>query len=160
MNLQDLIEKEKEWEKWTKDHWIQSFFIGLYHYVFFGIPNRIGDMLREVKYGFQRMFIGYDETASWGLDSYLTEIILPNLIYLRKHKHGVPILGKPSDKLTFKQQERMWNKIMDKVILAFQKLQDWDNFDSRLDIASLKKDQKIIDEGLALFAKHYRSFWD
>ena len=52
-------------------------------FIRYGICNRLDNLKNEIKWGFQRMFRGYDDTAKWGLDTYLGDIALPVLKYLR-----------------------------------------------------------------------------
>jgi len=39
--------------------------------------RKIKDLVREVKYGFQRMFRGYSDDIKWGVDSYFSQFIPP-----------------------------------------------------------------------------------
>ena len=107
------------------------------------------DMLYKIKWAYQRAVRGYDDTAFWSLNSYLTDIALPVLKRYRKEKSGYPS--------TLESKEE-WDKILDKMIRAFQLMHDDDY--TGIPVSSWGERQKEIDEGLALFAKHYQSLWD
>ena len=115
--------------------------------------HKIGDYRREVKWAWQRVFRGYDDTAYWGLYNYLTDIALPVLKWYRKNAHGVPGMV-CKDKEPMEKSVERWNKILDKMIYAFQVIKDDENF------IEPKEVQKKVDEGLKLFAKYYQTLWD
>lgn len=106
--------------------------------------RKLGDLKRTIKYGFQRMFRGYDDTAKWSLDKYLTKIIIPVLKNLKQNGWGYPSKLKNAGE---------WKKILQEMITTFEILQ-------RDDIKELIKKEKQIQKGLGLFAKWYRNLWD
>jgi hypothetical protein len=129
--------------------------INLYNYIFYCIPYKIKDFRYEVKWAYQRVFRGFDDRAFWGLDSYLTEIILPVLKFLRKDGNGYP------SKLT----DEEWKDVLDKMIIGFQELHDegymegeWETY--TWDKNRLIAHQKKVNEGLKLFSRHFQNLWN
>lgn len=110
---------------------------------------------------------------TWSLDKTLALIIPPLLRQLKSTKHGVPVEcfaddydGEYTDE-AFAAAEARWAEVMDKMILAFELVRDWDDWEDIQMIkpidehrAAAKERKHQIDEGLALFAKYYRSLWD
>lgn len=96
------------------------------------------------------------------LDVTLSKIILPALQKLKKVKNDIPpsiwrevATSKPvaTEKQVAALEAKatsIWKKRLDKMILAFSLIQNDDDN---------KKRDKIIKEGLCLFAKHYMDLW-
>jgi hypothetical protein len=155
----NYLEQKKKKEEWEKNHKILSFFESCYWFLRYGIKNRVCDGWREVKWGFQRMFRGYDDTAYWSLHSYITDIALPVLEWMKKNGHTISIVeGHVTD--TFAEKEKAWYDTLDKMIKSFQLLKD-DDIDCEVHNREWyhEKDRQI-QEGLELFAKYYRTLWD
>jgi hypothetical protein len=87
------------------------------------------------------------------------------LRYLKAHKHGTPCdmfrnedgvddTGNPTKEARDMATAR-WDSIMDKMIVAFETNHRMEETAGYNDA-----DQKVVDEGMALFVKHYGSLWD
>jgi len=144
--------------------------------VYFAIYRKV-DRLREFfkEEIYQRLTTGFPHYQSWNFCSWHAKIVVPRLKMLKKDKDGVPC------GLT----EEQWDEIIDKIIWAFEHIDDnikpiySDDFDHRYEVTecsswkSYKSMNKIgtvdfspvdehnnkVQEGLNLFAKHYRSLW-
>ncbi len=158
MDSYSFTEQYKKRRQWEKDHKFLTFFKDAYNYVIYGIPNRLGDLKRKIKWGFQRMFRGYDDTAIWNLDSYVTEIALPVLKWYKKYGHGLPWNEEVEPQRSFTTEE--WNDVLDKMILSFQLIHDEDEDFQSHDTEWYTEHNNQIQEGLNLFAKYYRNLWD
>ena len=108
------------------------------------------ELLLEIQWGFQRMFRGYDDTAHWHLDTYLTNIALPVLIEMHQNVDGYPY-----NLNSLKE----WKRILAKMIVAFQLMKAYDDMEIDFQFYSKKTTQKKIIEGVELFGKHYRGLW-
>jgi len=160
MTLDELKEELNKKESW----WLSV------KYFPYRVWYQSGELYRRIKWGFQRMFRGYDDTAYWGLDGYLTDIALPVLKWLRAHGHGLP-WNQESTEATSHTQES-WNALLDKMILAFQIMHDNDYSDpTSLGAPDISVDKDAywkwheerrakVDEGLKWFAKYFQSLWD
>jgi hypothetical protein len=96
------------------------------------------------------------------LDVTLSKVILPALQSLKKVKNDIPqsiwrevAAGKPvaTEKQVAALEARatsIWIKRLDKMILAFSLIKNG---------GENKKRDKIIKEGLSLFAEHYMDLW-
>jgi len=128
---------------------------------------------------------GFSERQLWSLDHTVTDFILPRLKAYRHgdgNKHtdgpsGTPLLsGYNAEEMTIEDDVAMreeWLDILDKMILAFEyhKL-DMNDVETTNTIWLQKEEQwsdyreenerreKIIAEGLGLFAKYYQYLWD
>lgn len=96
---------------------------------------------RQKKWKKQRKQRGFDSTELWNLDVTITKFVLPRLKAFKEE-----IIGYPAN-----LSEKKWDKILDKIIAAFEILSNEDPF--------LYDDEKV-DNGLKLFAKYYNRLWD
>ena len=117
---------------------------------------RIEDWIREVKFGFQRMFRGYDDTAYWGLDTYLAEMLVPIMRWYRDNDRHMMYkkIGKTERGTTYytkKEQREIYNKI----IFSFNSVDRGNKYMKVETVGDIKR----VEEGLHLFAKHFRGFW-
>ncbi len=84
------------------------------------------------------------EKDLWNLDKTIAVFILPRLQAFYELKRS----GHPASIKSM----AVWNKILKKMIVAFELQEYWEFPD--------KKQKKLIEEGLNLFAKHLGSLWD
>ena len=94
------------------------------------------------------------EEDCWNLEVTLAKLIAPRLV---KYKE-INVYGYP---LGFKDTEE-WHEVLDKMIFSFEivaiskdVVDDGDNWIEKHEANNIK-----IQEGLDLFAKHFRSLWD
>ena len=88
---------------------------------------------------------GWDPSETWNLDETIARFILPRLRHLRENTHGYP------HDLT----EEMWDDIMGKMVKSFE-LSLLEHGEDGYE----EFDQEEMQEGLDLFAKHFRNLWD
>ena len=150
MTLDEFKTKLDEEKKWKKEHWFLGAFIDTYELFRYRISNKIENAYLEAKWGLQRMFRGYDDTAFWGLDSYITEIAIPVLKWYLENKSGTPV------DLT----EKEWKEKMEKMLLAFQTLHNEDYMLEDWDTLSYEESSKRVREGLQEFANYFTALWD
>ena len=97
---------------------------------------------RDVKFFFQRMTRGWDDSETWNLDTRLAEHILPRLKRFRE-----VTIGCPAD-ISWEE----WTAALDKMIAAFE----WHAADVN------ERDENFYTEaqkGIELFAKYYGYLW-
>ena len=112
-------------------------------------PRRL---IREVRFLYQRLTRGFDDSVTWSLDVSLAKLILPRLRLFRSHEFGTPgsyITGE--DYKLAEEDHARWLADLDKMIAAFEFTVN-DQFD--------KGEMKEHQEGLNLFAKHFWSLWE
>lgn len=100
------------------------------------------DIIRAVKFWWQRRTRGFDDSVTWSLDYSLAKLIWPRLRLFREHNMGHP----------YGMTEEEWLLKLDCMIRAFVYLAD----------ESRWKDIKwppYVQEGLNLFAEYYGSLW-
>ena len=62
--------------------------------------------------------------------------------------------------MSWDEQLKEWDKILDKMILSFQLMKDEDMDFEHHDTKYWKAHHKKVKEGLGLFAKYFRGLWD
>lgn len=135
-------------------------------------------IIREIKFFFQRIFRGWDDSECWNLDHTFAGWIIPRLEILKKNKHGVPSdmfadrWGDHNDE-EMAIAEAKWNNIIDEMIYGFKIKKDqwednsiWDSHDEA-QIAANKKGSKepytnppAYERAKQLFAEYLDNLWD
>jgi hypothetical protein len=99
---------------------------------------------RSLRFFFQRITRGYDDSETWNLDCRLAEYILPRLKRFRQINPCYP---------TDTPEE--WDQILDQMIFAFE----WYASDvCERDNINDETYQKV-QRGMALFAEYYGALW-
>lgn len=120
----------------------------------------------EIKYGFQRMFRGYDDRVIWGVADYLCKWMPVWLEIIRKKKQGIPIEYLPrleSGEYTRKQEKYAaadFEIVLEDMIDGFeagQRMIDMDYPDDGFIQQKYNKDKKLLNKALKLFVK---DFWN
>lgn len=110
---------------------------------------------------------GWDSSDTWSLDYTIAKFIVPRLKYFKKVNNGISnkIYKKyrdPNRKVSenMKLASKEWNKKLDKMILAFQRIIDEDE-DCHVweDKKYWNKQEKIKEDGLKLFAEYFQDLW-
>jgi len=114
-------------------------------------PKKWRFVKREIRYFFQRLRRGWDDSETWNLDKEISEFIYPRL----KRYFEVTITAPPYEDGNLKQlSDEEWKEIQDKILFAFNEIrlegEDPYGFD---------KDWDKIKEGLDLFHKYRNTFW-
>lgn len=127
----------------------------------------IEELFLKVKWAFQRMFRGWDDTYTWSLDYHLAKIIIPAIEKLRENAQGYPIsfaelkvkgIYDPSDEEETERLEE-WKDVLDKISRGFKayiRIEEWD----WLDEAELEALEETFKCGMELFVKHYSDLWN
>ena len=79
--------------------------IGLYYRIEFKLDR----MMYEIKYAFQRVFRGYDDTVGWNLESHLADLINKVTLDMAENSSGYP------NGLT----EKKWKEILQQISFGF-----------------------------------------
>lgn len=103
-----------------------------------GLPSK-----RDIKYLVQRFTRGWDDSETWSLDASLAKLILPRL---RRFKEVT--IGHPAD-----IDADEWSRSIDKMIETFEFISSDDYYHSTVE------QDKMVREGLKLFAENYRGLW-
>lgn len=128
---------------------------------FLQLPEKVGNWLyfrfRSVKFLYQRLARGWDDSATWSLDDHLAKLILPRLKRFKElNKHAYPGkfpgIDRPDTVETFEE----WHEVLDKMIFAFEWHADDDRKYGKFDETEYEK----VKEGLQLFAMFYGALWD
>jgi hypothetical protein len=120
----------------------------------YSIPRWFNEMYYEIKYGFQRMFRGYDDKMLWGTYYEISKIMIEVLKWNKEHKQGYGYIEELGIDASIEDLEKKWNEIYDRMIVGFKIIID----DERL--IPLPEDEAKIKDALELFAKYFRNLWD
>ena len=88
-----------------------------------------------------------DKWDTWSADSTMAQMIYPLLVAFRLNIGGYPC--------AFDSIEE-WGAVVDKMVNAFEILADRDN----LILMRSDDEQRVVDEGLALFAEYFEGLWN
>ncbi len=110
---------------------------------------------------------GWDSSDTWSLDYTISKFILPRLKRFKEVNDGIPNeISKKYRDPNRKVSENMrlaseeWNKKLDKMILAFQRIIDEDeDFHDWKDKKYWNEQEKIKEDGLKLFAEYFQDLW-
>ena len=180
--LDDLNEEIDEtfarWEREFKNNhpiknWINKLFKGnLFGYApWYSLSSPhvlFMDLMRQIKWAYQRVYRHYDDRVCWSVDYWLDAIMPDILLRLKNTKQGTPIqfydglphdenynYGDEGDKIA---QER-WSEELEKMIagfLASKKINDLEyETDEEREVLEL-----VFENGMKLFIENYHSLWD
>jgi len=144
----------------------------------FFIPRITKDTWHQIKWAWQRIFRGYDDRITWGLNGYLSEFMPKIIKTMIESLHGTPMNEETEEGMTIKE----WKGILEKIALGFEaadKLND-NKYMKKVKLKEPRKDifgedsyddyvfdQKIYDNlndqfdyGMKLFHKYYFHLWD
>lgn len=135
----------------------------------------------------QRGKRGWAVSDTWGLGSYLSEVIYGSLVHLNKHKHGYPSTLDPMTK-DYGFNQKRWDFILNEMIWAFEiareigdtvyylPTKDWSQktYNIYVDIAKkqtnypdapkhrvlTKAESKRYEQGMKYFIEYLPSLWD
>jgi len=99
---------------------------------------------RRLRFAFQRLFRGWDDSETWSLDVPLAKNIAPRLRRFKELNNGIPC----------GETEVSWDIKLDAMIWAFE----FAASEERWGCPSKEQWEKA-QKGLGLFAKHYFSLW-
>ena len=168
MTLDDFKKSMKEHEEWRQEHPVFAKLEDVHDFFKYAIPRKVSDWKFEVRMAWQRVFRGYDDRYWWSHFHEHSRITLEALKTFRA-KH----MGSPSQFFGFnttnEEGHAKWDEILDKTIAGFQASIDMDDvyivdkngeYDSKATQKEIKRLEKIQNEGLQLYVKHYRNLWD
>lgn len=154
-------------------------------YYGFALDKDMSQDKRQAKWSKQRNKRGFDDTECWDLFTTIAKFILPRFKEFKKQTIGTPTSFYPknysfdstniNDNIE-KQAHEKHMAALDKMIRSFEWIVDEDKKPSAIFyrtkfakddssknrktwIAMVKKDDKLIQEGLQLFAKHFQTIW-
>jgi len=128
----------------------------------------IRECFQEVKWAWQRVFKGYDDRATWGIDSYLADLIPKLASELKENNIGTPFdmwdgmvpvdncfnYSEEDDKVA----ETKWREILEKIAEGFKSYSELDVFDK--DNPEFEIFKAKFEEGFDLFRKYFGHLWD
>lgn len=111
---------------------------------------------RQAKYFFQYLTRGFSDRQIWSLDITVAKFVIPRLKRLKETSLGYPM---PFNSMIG------WHRAIDKMIWSFEHvLTDYGSAECHSSNRKLwnfieAKNMKKFDEGMNLFAKHYKDLW-
>jgi len=133
------------------------------------------DILREVKWGYQRLVRGWDDRVLWSIDIWLDNIMIQVLSEFKKLDKGVPqscinprFIFESNGSVSkegLNKGEKLWNEIIGKMIEGFEMSQVITG-NANMDILEKYKDlsdtelSKMHNEKMSIFIENYHSLWN
>ena len=146
------------------------------------IPRKFDDWKYEIKWAWQRVFKGYDDRATWGFDSWVSEYAPKILRDMKSFVHGYPSNSFGKKKKGDIQSVKEWKGVIEKIAKGFDAANSIQNneymkkvklkkprkdmfgndsyTDYKFDKKKHDKLMKNFDEGMKLFHKYYFNLWD
>lgn len=123
--------------------------------------------ISEIKYAWQRVFRGWDDTAVWSIDGYLAKLIPQLVRKLHDDNIGVPFsmfegLGDGQWEYSEEDDEiarKRWIEVQNKIIEGFEAYLKLDFF-PHTDNPEKEELKRKFEEGFDLFREHFPSLWD
>jgi hypothetical protein len=115
-------------------------------YRIFNYVTNKARLKRDVRFLFQRLTRGWDDSETWSMDSSIAKLILPRLIRFKELHNGHPV------DLT----EAQWEQILTEIIWAFEWFASGKQYEVYPDY---QMDLEVVNAALGLFAKYYRDLW-
>lgn len=142
------------------------------------IPRKLSDWKYEIRWAWQRVFRGYDDQITWGIDHWLVDYLPEIIRKMKNNLHGHP--GNPFGKQTgLPKNEKEWKDILEKIAIGFEsggKICDRDYMvrskekyidgafkgENKYKVGKKRYNQlvKEFDEGMKLFHRHFFDLWD
>jgi hypothetical protein len=119
---------------------------GLYWRIYYTIK----DWMYEVKWAYQRVFRGYDDLATWNLESHIAELVNKVTLDMADNSVGYP------NGLT----EKKWKEILQQISFGFGSYIEMRSGFYLSTDPEYKRLKKEFHKGMVLFAKHFGSLWD
>ena len=138
--MKEIMGKTKldKFEDWLEEYKLLD---NIYWFFKLNIES-VWSAIRSLRYFLKNKVYDYQV---YNLDNNIATFVLPRLKLLRKD-----INGYPESVGSFEN----WLTILGKVIWSFERELDW------TDYQKTKEDFKKYEEGIELFGKYWRQFWD
>lgn len=178
------LDKSGKLEEWKRQHPYLTFIENIYYSISRGIDN-LFDIPMKIKCFYQRGKRGWSDRDWWGLDEYISNIVIECLTKLKKERIGLPTW---SENKSEKQAKKEWTNILDTIINTFKINLDiierdtiyipienftWKKYKSyKRYVEKMKKKYNIkirlmtkresqkYEKGFDLFKKYFFNLWD
>lgn len=127
----------------------------------------IQEFSREVKYAWQRVYRGWDDTVPWSVDVWMYHMMPEILVKLKGKGHlfgDVVPEGENGDYSDeqYKQAEKDWDKEIDNMIEGFKAAQKLNDLEYNWKDDDRKEEKELIDiykRGMKSFVDNYFRLW-
>lgn len=177
--FQEMMDEFDRHEQWCKDHPFLSMPERISDFVLYRIPYFYNEIHYSIKYGFQRMFRGYDDRYLFSYHTENTRYTLEVLKWMKMNKMGSPYTDDPEGVLKTKDTtegkgmdknwHKRWDEALDIMIEGFEALDELDDCfirdeNGEYDMEATKKKEKELwakwMKGATLYIHNYRGIWD
>ena len=108
--------------------------------------RKIKDIIREIKYAYQRVRYGWDSRIKWGFDSYFSQFIPPLKEFCEEELKKI---GNSSEFVGSEERKKIYKTTLD-LIYAFENMPD----------ESFYKGYNEIDKMWEYIGKNLRWYWN
>lgn len=169
MSFDEFKKKIEEEEKWENEHPVLSFPGKIKDFFLYTIPGRFSDTKYEIRWAWQRVVRGFDDSMVWNHHSYHSEQTAKILRQLAEHKVGCP--GELYDGKKKNDECHKWRDILVQMAEGFEAATAIDNMEfytenkkGEYDSKASEKKRKVLenkfDKGMSLYVKYYFNLWD
>lgn len=175
------MKKDKKLKVILTDGFKDSFVRLFSNNLIYLIPRKISEAKYAIKWAWQRVFRGYDDTMCWDFHSWISEYFPKILRDLKDNNVGCP--SELYDKKAKKNKECWkWEEILEEMAKGFDAAKSIDNteymkeiklkkpkkdlfgedtyIDYKYDEKHYNKLHKEFEKGVDLFKKHFFGLWD
>ena len=136
----------------------------------YAIPRKIGDvwhLRKRIKWAWQRLNRGWDDTVAWNLSSYLARMLPMALADIAENANGYP--ANIDKKVTYSTTKslREWEQVLKKMGRGFKAAESIMVADDKLflkdgglDVQAYNKAMGEFNAGMDLFKEYFFSLWD
>ena len=178
--MKEILEELEKKKQWKIEHPFKAFPRNAYEFIRYVLPRNINNIRYEIRYGFQRMFRGFDGPDWWGYCHANAERQIKILKHLQEHKHGASWTSDPDNVLSFPDTGsddadvdgnlfKRWDEAIQIMIEGFEAFVEAEEthicdehgvYDHK---ATIKKQEELyekFEKGMKLYVANYRGLWD
>lgn len=119
--------------------------------------GKVRRIKRKIRFFYQKVTRGFDNSDLWSLDHTIIEFIYPRLKAFREMNTGsVPLSHDPTkinDGIPDALSSEEWNAILDEMLLGFKLV-------AESDLYPLLDEHKIVEKSFNLFHEWFFDLWD
>ena len=115
--------------------------------------NFVDEIYRQIRFSIQRLMRGFDGSALWNLDTYLTDLLVKIFKRFRRaaEGHGWPILDKNKN-VVYVDGGKISQQILDGFLLLQKTNNDYS-------LKLTQHENEMINHSFNLFCKYFHNFW-
>lgn len=172
ISIEEYNEKCKQRDEYDAVHPIRTVFKEIRIFFRCRIWHILDDWKYKIKWGFQRMFRGYDDPFVWSHYYWNSVYTIAALKELKRTHIGHPAILTEENDLhddqSVEKNSKRWDDLLDQMIAGFEAILEEDEvhietegkYDHEKSEIKRKELHDIFEKGMTLYMKYYRHLWD